>query len=581
MLPNADAPVNPAVPGAFGVQPAGVSSTVSADDASVAPVDPAPSERVAEPVRPHFADAPSASAGVQRVSTAFPAGQVRDGGHLADSAIPHSTLVSSRGSASHAEERRGVLFVVPDIPPQTSLPQPPVPTLPRETRLAGTGPLSSVPTSVVRDYEDIHGTGVRPAVPERVQGTSPTVDGAHPAAVYPWMAPNAGASAGAASAGQLDSAPQITGAVVASAVSDSPSTVSSADGSAVAEVAAHAQQPADPHMPLPGEPVSTPADAAASEAERGVPERTSHRGLRRAGGMKNLLASLPLPGRNASGAPQSSTADPSVAETPAASSASAEEPAEGADPAASSGIADDLFAAANASETANGRVRGRAGWRPSLPRRHEDNPTRLALRAARKERRAAHRAAKRARRRARLPETVVSLVASGLVVVLAIAMLYFPAQDYYLAVRENERLADELNENVARNEQMQTRVNNLQTQEGIEDEARARFGLVLPGENLVKVVGVDDSTQSDFATPAEVPRGSGQNAHTWGTDLLDRIFGVDVSAAVTSDAPADEPAQVTEGAGDSAMTDAPQAVDEGDTANGGADIVVEGEPAQQ
>ena len=116
VLPNADAPVNPAVPGAFGVQPAGVSSTVSADDASVAPVDPAPSERVAEPVRPHFADAPSASAGVQRVSTAFPAGQVRDGGHLADSAIPHSTLVSSRGSASHAEERRGVLFVVPDIP---------------------------------------------------------------------------------------------------------------------------------------------------------------------------------------------------------------------------------------------------------------------------------------------------------------------------------------------------------------------------------------------------------------------------------------------------------------------------------
>lgn len=335
-------------------------------------------------------------------------------------------------------------------------------------------------------------------------------------------------------------------------------------------------------MPLPGEPVSAPADAAASEAEQGVPGRASRRGMRRAGGVKNLLASLPLPGRSASGAPRDGAADPSVAGTPAVSGTSVAEPAEGADPAVSSGIADGPSVAVDAPEAAGGRVRGsRLGWRPSLPRRHEDNPTRLALRAARKERRAAHRAAKRARRQARLPETVVSLVASGLVVVLAIAMLYFPAQDYYLAVRENERLADELNENVARNEQMQTRVNNLQTQEGIEDEARARFGLVLPGENLVKVVGVDDSTQSDFATPAEVPRGSGQNTHTWGTDLLDRIFGVDVSAAVTGDVPADEPAQVTEGAGDSAATDAPQAADEGGAANGGADIVVEGEPVQQ
>lgn len=233
---------------------------------------------------------------------------------------------------------------------------------------------------------------------------------------------------------------------------------------------------------------------------------------------------------------------------------------------------------------------------------------RAAAKAARKERRAAKAEVARARRRARLPQAIVSLVASGAVVVLAVAMLYFPAQNYYLAVRQNERLTNELNANLARNEQMQSRVENLQTQEGIEDEARARFGLVEPGENLVKVVGVDEPSQGDFATPTEVPRGSGQNTHTWGTDLLDRIFGVQITTTVPTASP-DEPAQVTEGngettgAGSSAGPDAgmatvesgqPAAGDTGGTAGTGdaqpaagdgatnenADIVVEGETPQ-
>lgn len=106
----------------------------------------------------------------------------------------------------------------------------------------------------------------------------------------------------------------------------------------------------------------------------------------------------------------------------------------------------------------------------------------------------------------------------------AIIMLYFPAQEFYLAVRENERLTDELARNTERNEQMLNRVTALQTAEGIQDEAHAVYGLELPGEHSVTVVGVETQQRSS-SIPTRVVRGSGSNTHTWATDLLDGVFG--------------------------------------------------------
>ena len=111
-------------------------------------------------------------------------------------------------------------------------------------------------------------------------------------------------------------------------------------------------------------------------------------------------------------------------------------------------------------------------------------------------------------------------------VFVTIIMLYFPAQDLYLALRQNERLSDELAQNTARNAQMQARVDSLQTAEGIQDEAHRAFGLVMPGEESITVQGLDEYQAPSSAIPAEVPRGSGTNTSSWATDLFDRVFGV-------------------------------------------------------
>lgn len=128
-------------------------------------------------------------------------------------------------------------------------------------------------------------------------------------------------------------------------------------------------------------------------------------------------------------------------------------------------------------------------------------------------------------------------------VLISLVMLYFPAQDLYLAIRERERNADELSRNLARNEQMANRVQYLQTAEGVQDEAHRLFGYVMPGESAVDVVGIEVD-EVDNAIPAQVKRGSGENTHTWATDMLDRVFGatgVDASTATESDV-----AEVTE-----------------------------------
>lgn len=138
---------------------------------------------------------------------------------------------------------------------------------------------------------------------------------------------------------------------------------------------------------------------------------------------------------------------------------------------------------------------------------------------------------------------VVALVGTAVLAVgLTVAMLFEPAEDLYLSMRQNERLNDELQRNLDRNEQMQDRIDALQSAEGIQDEARRTLGLVLPGENAVTVTGTDYEPASS-AVPAEVRRGSGTNTRSWATDLLDSVFGTE---SATSEEVSSEVASVTE-----------------------------------
>lgn len=110
-------------------------------------------------------------------------------------------------------------------------------------------------------------------------------------------------------------------------------------------------------------------------------------------------------------------------------------------------------------------------------------------------------------------------------IVIAIALfgLYVPGKEYYHALRDQQRLENELALNEARNAQMKEKVDGLQTPQGIEDEARENYGLVLPGENAVNVV--EESTQTSPPVVTEdVKAGSGQAPSTWYYDALDAIF---------------------------------------------------------
>lgn len=119
------------------------------------------------------------------------------------------------------------------------------------------------------------------------------------------------------------------------------------------------------------------------------------------------------------------------------------------------------------------------------------------------------------------------IVAVVLLLVFAFLSIYFPARDYYVAKRQNERLQHEYQLNLAHNEKIKKEVENLKTREGIEDHARKDLGMVMPGENSVNVVGVTEQPDAEEESVARrIERGSGTAEVTWVTKFLDFFFGV-------------------------------------------------------
>jgi cell division protein FtsB len=165
-----------------------------------------------------------------------------------------------------------------------------------------------------------------------------------------------------------------------------------------------------------------------------------------------------------------------------------------------------------------------------------------------KHRRERERTIERSRRQPKsLEQRLVVMGATVILAVLTVVILYPPAQGLYSAVRIRDYHAEQLETVNANNARMQERVDSLQTQEGIQDEARERYGLVLPGETLgvVSTVGADDSTSdaasdanaegssgtasttsSSSGTSSAAQQDSGEQTDSWATRLLDSVFGV-------------------------------------------------------
>lgn len=108
-------------------------------------------------------------------------------------------------------------------------------------------------------------------------------------------------------------------------------------------------------------------------------------------------------------------------------------------------------------------------------------------------------------------------------------MLYEPAQNYYHAVREHDRLQAELAAVESRNAELEDSVAYLQTESGVEQSARDQLGWVRDGERSVYVQGLEGSgsDQGTSSTAGSVVPGSVEAPATWYSPLLDVIFGAE------------------------------------------------------
>ena len=118
-------------------------------------------------------------------------------------------------------------------------------------------------------------------------------------------------------------------------------------------------------------------------------------------------------------------------------------------------------------------------------------------------------------------------VACAAAAVLAVVMLYPSCQNLYNETRSLQQLEAEYDALQDYNSKVQTQVDYLSSDEGIEDYARSELGWVRPDEHVVTVEGVtstEDSTHSGQRLYA-ITSGSIKAPDTWYSGFLDVLFG--------------------------------------------------------
>lgn len=128
-------------------------------------------------------------------------------------------------------------------------------------------------------------------------------------------------------------------------------------------------------------------------------------------------------------------------------------------------------------------------------------------------------------RRASTPPMAVF---AGVMACMAFALfLLFPAaQQFYVESREQARLQAEYDALSARNEAIESQIEYLKTDEGIEDAAHKELGWVYDGQVSGIVQGLDEEAKSSHGTViSQVKSGSIPAPETWYSPMLDLVFG--------------------------------------------------------
>ena len=119
-------------------------------------------------------------------------------------------------------------------------------------------------------------------------------------------------------------------------------------------------------------------------------------------------------------------------------------------------------------------------------------------------------------------------LAIALVILAILGGLYGPMRDYYVAYRTGDILARQLQVSEQYNKSLQSDVSKLLSKEGIEDEARSKLGLVMPGEKQLEVKGLDgdSSDASSSLTASEIAKREAEVAAEapWYIKVLDTVF---------------------------------------------------------
>ncbi|MDR1017006.1 MAG: hypothetical protein LBL67_06100 [Coriobacteriales bacterium] len=112
-----------------------------------------------------------------------------------------------------------------------------------------------------------------------------------------------------------------------------------------------------------------------------------------------------------------------------------------------------------------------------------------------------------------------------LCLVLAVWMLYPACQESYLTWRKQSLEQAILNAYVTRNAQISAENSALESDQGIEDRARAQLGLVKKGEKLAHIKGLSDATDSLSDLPPKIDPTTIDIDQTWPVQLGDALFG--------------------------------------------------------
>ena len=119
--------------------------------------------------------------------------------------------------------------------------------------------------------------------------------------------------------------------------------------------------------------------------------------------------------------------------------------------------------------------------------------------------------------------------ALGILICIAAALwfLYPMAQQYYVGLRTQDKLEAEYALLSERNAAIQSDIDRLSTDEGIEDVAREQLGWVSKGETAGVVVGLseDETSSAPDTVHSQIDSASVKTPDTWYSGVLDPLFG--------------------------------------------------------